>query len=360
MLQDAHILRLGSCCKQGRVLRSKCYITCIIGSVIGQSTGTNVAIITPRHSPPQATVHRMQDRLPVVVAGGFGIDTNVYARGERVGAEVTFADVVDAPGQAGCYSARAFAALGVVTRAIAALGADPAAAPIRADLVARGVSLTELRDPLGTHRSVNVVASDGTRRNYFDARGAALVAVDTGACRGALRGARILHCHLDDWCRHLLPLARDEGLIVSCDLQDATHVDDSYRADFVAAADVLFISAANLADPRAVALDLAGRRTGRIAIVGAGADGCLVATGRSVIAAPPALLPDPVIDTNGAGDTLAATFLACHLLEGLTIEAAVFRAQLAARWICTQRGDAKEPLPRSALEALALRAEQAV
>jgi sugar/nucleoside kinase (ribokinase family) len=297
----------------------------------------------------------MQDHAAVVVAGGFGIDTNVYARGERVGAEVTFAHVVDAPGQAGCYSARAFAALGLATRAIAALGEDAAAGSIRDDLATRGVALTELRDPLGTHRSVNIVAADGTRRNYFDARGAALVAFDAVACRQALRGARLLHCHLDDWCRQLLPLAHRESLLVSCDLQDATHADDDYRADFVAAADILFVSAANLADPAAVANELAGRRAGRTVVVGAGAQGCLVATAGRVTAYAAARLPTPVIDTNGAGDTLAATFLACHVLEGLTIEDAVRRAQLAARWTCAPRGDEKTPLPRAALEALATR-----
>jgi sugar/nucleoside kinase (ribokinase family) len=193
---------------------------------------------------------------------------------------------------------------------------------------------------------------DGSRRNWFDARASDEVSVDPVACRDALRGARLLHCHLDDWCRQLLPMARDEGLIISCDLQDALEVDDPYRADFVAAADVIFISAVNLADPPAVAHELAGRRTGRIVVVGAGAAGCLVAAGGRVAAHPAAQLPAPVIDTNGAGDTLAATFLASHVLQGLDIDAALWRAQLAARAICAQRGDQKSPLSRPLLEAL--------
>jgi len=287
------------------------------------------------------------------VAGGFGIDTNVYALGERVGAEVTFAHVVDAPGQAGCYSARAFAALGLPTRAIAALGDDRHGAWVRAELSQLGIAVTELRDPLGTHRSVNLVGVDGTRRNYFDARGSATVAVDLEACRATLRGATLLHCHLDDWCRQLLPIARDEGLRISCDLQDAVDADDAYRADFVAAADVLFISAANLADPARVALDLAARRPGRMVVVGAGAEGCLAAVERRVETFSAIDLPRPVVDTNGAGDTLAATFLASYLVDDLGLARSVRRAQLAARWICSQRGDEKAPLPRARLEALA-------
>ena len=215
-----------------------------------------------------------------------------------------------------------------------------------------GVAVTELRDPLGTHRSVNLVGIDGTRRNYFDARGSGRVAVDLEACRATLRGAALLHCHLDDWCRQLLPVARDEGLPISCDLQDAIDADDAYRADFVAAADVLFISAANLSDPARVAQDLAARRPGRVVVVGAGDKGCLVALEGHVETFPAIDLPRPVVDTNGAGDTLAATFLASYLVDELGLARSVRRAQLAARWICSQRGDEKAPLPRARLEAL--------
>ncbi len=296
----------------------------------------------------------MADRRPVVVAGGFGIDSYVYALGERVGAEVTFADVVDAPGQAGGYSARAFAALGFKTHAIAALGDDAHGAWVREELAAFDIALTELRDGLGTHRSVNLMASDGTRRNYFDARGAGRVRVDPETVRSTMAGARLLHCHLDDWCRELLPIAQESGVPISCDLQDAPGPDDPYRADFVAAADILFLSAVNLDDPERAALDLASRRPHRVVVVGSGARGCLLASDGSVRRYPAVELPGrPIVDTNGAGDTLAATFLAGRLLDGLDVAQALWRAQVAARWICARRGDDKVPLSREHLDALA-------
>jgi acarbose 7IV-phosphotransferase len=295
----------------------------------------------------------MRDHRPVVVAGGFGIDTNVYPLGEQVGVEMTFARVVDAPGQAGCYSARAFAALGLKTRAIAALGDDHHGAWVRAELAAYDIALTELRDPLGTHRSVNLMDSDGTRRNYFDARGAAIVSIDPEACRRTLVDASLLHCHLDDWCRDLLPIAQEAGLLVSCDLQDAPAADEPYRADFVRAADVLFLSAVNLDRPEQTAVDLASRHPGRVVVVGAGAHGCLLASGGHVRRYPALEMPGrPIVDTNGAGDTLAATFLAGHLLEGLDPGQALRRAQVAARSICSRRGDDKVPLSRQQLEEL--------
>lgn len=290
----------------------------------------------------------------LVVAGGFGIDTNVYPLGERVGAETTFARTTDGLGQAGCYSALAAAALGVPTRALAALGDDRLGAWVRDELEARDVEVVTLHDPIGTHRSVNLVGSDGSRRNYFDPRGAGQVVMDTAACVRALRGAAVLHSHLDDWCRQMLPPARAEGLVISCDLQDVVDLDDPYRADWVATADVIFMSGANLADPAAAAAELARRRDGRVVVVGEGANGCLVATSDLVRHHPPVALPEPVVDTNGAGDNLAVGFLVAALLDGLEFDRAVQRAQLAARWICAQPGDAKAPLTRPELDRLEL------
>lgn len=294
----------------------------------------------------------MRDERSLVVAGGFGIDTNVYAVGAARGAETRFARTTDGLGQAGCYSALAAAALGVPVRAIAALGADRLGAWVREELEARGVRVTELRDPLGTHRSVNLVDEDGSRRNYFDPRGVSETIVDDAACRRALEGAAVLHCHLDDWCRELLPLARELGVRVSVDLQDLDDIDDAYRAEFVAAADVLFMSGANLAHPGAAAAELAARHGGRIVVVGDGPRGCLVAVDGRVDRYPAVTLPERVVDTNGAGDNLAVGVLVAHLLDGLPLARSVQRAQLGARWICSQRGDAKSPLTRERLAAL--------
>jgi sugar/nucleoside kinase (ribokinase family) len=139
---------------------------------------------------------------------------------------------------------------------------------------------------------------------------------------------------------------------VSVDLQDLDDIDDAYRAEFVAAADVLFMSGANLAHPESAAAELAARRGGRIAVVGDGPRGCLVAARGRVDRYPAVTLPRPIVDTNGAGDNLAVGLLVAHLLDGLPLARSVQRAQLGARWICSQRGDAKSPLTRGRLAAL--------
>ena len=295
----------------------------------------------------------MQSRGAFVVVGAFGIDTNVYIVGDRRGSETTFAHTTDGLGQAGCYSALAAAALGVPTCAIAALGRDRLGAWVREDLEAAGVTVTELNDPQGTHRSVNLVAEDGARLNFLDPRGVSDTVVVVEACRAALAGAAVVHVHLDDWSRQLLPLAAASGAVVSCDLQDMTELDDPYRADYVAAADVLFVSAANLADPASAARELAARRDGRVVVVGAGAGGCLVGHAGELERFPAVELRGyPVVDTNGAGDNLAVGFLVARYLDGEPVAQAALRAQLGARWICSQPGDEKHPVTRQRLAQL--------
>ena len=45
----------------------------------------------------------------------------------------------------------------------------------------------------------------------------------------------------------------------------------------------------------------------------------------------------PVIDTNGAGDSLAVGFLSSFVLDKYSLRTPIRRGQIAARYACTQR-----------------------
>ena len=51
----------------------------------------------------------------------------------------------------------------------------------------------------------------------------------------------------------------------------------------------------------------------------------------------PATMELPVIDTNGAGDSLAVGFLSSYVLEGYSLDDSIRRGQIAARYTCTQK-----------------------
>ena len=292
----------------------------------------------------------------VVVVGAAGVDTLVYLPvGEPDWArDSTMVDTVDTVGQAGAFSARGVARLGWRTGFIGAFGDDWAAAMVRSAFAVDGVTIAaEVLDPAGTARSVNLMTADGRRRAFYDGRGHDQVAApDPGS---AFTGTRLVVFHLSDWCRRLLPAARAAGCVIAVDLQDLDRVDDPYRRDFIAAADVVFFSGAHIVDPASCARDLLARGPS-VAVAGLGAAGAMVAWRASdgefaqPIAVPAPELDLPIIDSNGAGDALAVgtlhelvllappagSYTPEHMAAAMT--SAVLSGQCAARWTCMRSG----------------------
>lgn len=292
----------------------------------------------------------------VVVLGNVGVDTNVYLppAGLPGSTESTFTENLDCVGQAGGYASLGYARLGRRTAFIGHVGDDAAGRQVREVLGAAGVDLRGLGvDPAGTARSVNLMAPDGSRRNCYDGKGHQRLRPDPALCRGLLAGARLAHVNLAYWTRELLPLARELGLILACDLQDVVDPADPYRAPYLREADILCFSAANHPDPDPLVRAFLALRPGRIVLAGLGARGCLLGTAEGIRRFPPESGDRPVVDTNGAGDSLAVGFLVSHVLEGRPLEASVRRGQLAARHACTLRGTSEGLVTLAQLDALA-------
>jgi acarbose 7IV-phosphotransferase len=66
-----------------------------------------------------------------------------------------------------------------------------------------------------------------------------------------------------------------------------------------------------------------------------GARGAALGTADGVRYYPAVAGDAPVVDTNGAGDSLAAGFLTSDLLDGYSLADAMLRGQLLARHTCT-------------------------
>jgi sugar/nucleoside kinase (ribokinase family) len=288
----------------------------------------------------------------VVVVGNAGIDTNVYVGGPlELGHETDYTENLDGVGQSGGYSARGFARLGYRTAFLGYVGDDPMGRFLVDELSGDGVDMDHvLIDPAGTNRSVNLISPVGGRHSFFDGKSHMTVVPDVAAWRSVLADVRLVHFSIPNWARQLLPLARDAGAVVSVDLQDVADIDDPYRHDFVQAADVLFMSSSQLPDPRR-ALD-ALHRPGRIGVCGMGAQGCAVRSDEGYREYRSVCLPEPVVDTNGAGDSLAVGMLSSLVLDRSSLDEAIHRGQFAALWCCTQRGS-RRLITRDQLDSLA-------
>ncbi len=293
----------------------------------------------------------------VVVIGNAGIDTNVYFHSADVdfGREANFTENLDYVGQAGGYASRGYAQLGKRTAFIGYVGDDAAGRFIREEFAHDGVDTTGLFiDPAGTSRSINFMYRDGRRKNFYDGKSHMTLQPDRTICRRLLSEARLAHFNIPNWARQLLPMAKELGLTIACDIQDVVTFHDHYREDFIEYADILFFSAVNQADPAPLIEELLAWKPNLIVVSGLGARGCALGTREGAQARlryfEPVEMSPSVIDTNGAGDGLAVGFLTSYVLDGYSLDDSIRRGQIAARYTCTLKASSSNLITREMLE----------
>jgi sugar/nucleoside kinase (ribokinase family) len=294
-------------------------------------------------------------RFDVAVVGNTGIDTSIYLPGADIdfNVEANFTQNLDTIGQAGGYACRGYARLGKKTTYIGAIGADYHGDTIRREFTKECIDTTGLFiDPQGTARSINFMYQDGRRKNFYDGKSHMTLQPDLETCRQVLAQARLAHFNLPNWARDLLPIAKELGLAIACDIQDVLHADDPYRQDFIQYADYLFFSAVNQDNPQAMIEAFIRRNPGLTVISGMGARGCALGTPHVVQFFDPLPMSEPVVDTNGAGDSLAVGFLSSYVLDGYSLAESVLRGQIAARHTCTLRGTSEGLINSERMESL--------
>ncbi len=288
----------------------------------------------------------------LVVVGNVGIDTNIFLYTEDIdfSVEANFSQNFDYIGQAGGYASRGYAAMGIRTAFIGHVGDDFEGQYIRSVLAHDDIDTSGLFiDPTGTSRSVNLMYRDGRRKNFYDGRGHMGLHAPQDVSRRILEGARLAHFNIPNWARELLPVARECGAKIAVDLQDVRDLNDPYRRDFIDFADYLFFSAANHSDPRGMIAELLARNSKQIVVSGMGSEGCMLGSSAGIHHFPALKMDLPVIDTNGAGDSLAVGFLTSYVMDRCSLEEAIFRGQIAARHCCAQKASTDHLMDRQKL-----------
>ena len=288
----------------------------------------------------------------VAVIGAIGIDTNVYLYTDEVdfSVEANFSQNLDYICQAGGYSCRGSKKLGYNVAFVGYVGDDYSGRYIRESLEKDGIDTYFGIDPEGTKRSVNIMYGDGRRKNFYDGKGSMRLRPDLLAIGEYLAGTGLVHINLVNWTRYLLPLFKEDNTVVSVDIQDVVSADDPYRQDYIKAADVLFFSAVNFPDPAPLIERFMEIRSDRIVICGMGKRGCALGTEKGISYYRAVELEEPVIDTNGAGDSLAVGFLSSHFLQGHSLEESILRGQIAARYCCSRKATSSDLITRELLD----------
>ncbi|MGP4047063.1 adenosine kinase [Streptomyces sp. 2A115] len=278
----------------------------------------------------------MSVETDVLVLGGAGVDTIVYVPE----LPLPFADSHMVPaietraGQTGDFVALGVHALGLRTHHLDMVGEDHAGDLVRALHRDRGVALTEIPQPAGTKRAVNLVGPDGRRLSLYDstrAREADRLPPET--VRALAATSRHAHVAITHPCAHALPVLREAGVTISTDLHDWDGT-QAYHEAFAYEADVVFLSTAELANPEKTMRQIADRGRAQVVVATAGAEGAYQLLNGVLSHIPAAAPPAPVVDSNGAGDAFAAGYLFGRLTGEPPERCGLFGA-IAGAYACT-------------------------
>jgi sugar/nucleoside kinase (ribokinase family) len=303
----------------------------------------------------------MSRDIDVLVLGGAGVDTIVHVPE----LPLPYADsymirpgIETRAGQTGDFVALGLHALGLRTHHLDMLGDDPEGDLVRALHRDRGIALTEVPQPAGTKRAVNLVGPDGRRLSlYDDSRSHEDDRLPEKTVRDLAEASRHAHVSITHPCAFALQALRDTGVTLSTDLHDWDG-ENPYHEPFAYAADVVFVSATALADPERTMRRIVERGRAEVVVATAGAEGAyLLADGEMthVPAVPPRT---PVVDSNGAGDSFAAGFLFGRL-AGEPIHRCALYGAVAGAYACTVPATRADAIGRDELLSRVDELEQA-
>ncbi|MFC1887688.1 carbohydrate kinase family protein [Candidatus Cloacimonadota bacterium] len=293
----------------------------------------------------------------VVVLGGAGIDTNIYLYTDEIDfdVEANFSENIDYIGQAGGYAARSYNKLGYKTAYIGFVGNDLQGEFIRTQFREDGIDISGLMiDPAGTKRSINFMYKDGKRKNFYDGKGSMILQPELALSNKILGKTKLAHVNIINWTRYLLPLLKRNGVIIASDIQDVVDIEDEYRYDYILNSDFVFFSAVNFPDPKPVIEGFLKINVDLKLICGRGSEGCVYADKDRILDFEAVELDKPVIDSNGAGDSLAAGFLSSYVMDGFNLEDSITRGQIAARYCCSLKASTEDLINKQLLNNIFL------
>lgn len=207
---------------------------------------------------------------------------------------------------------KALATLGSEVELLGLIGADPAGELVRQTLQNTGIQ-TEYLLPVLSQTAQSIILYDPTGRRmiFTDLKDVQKQTYPANTAERLLTGCDIaVLCNIN-YSRPLLKIARRLGKKIATDVHTISSLDDEYNRDFMAAADILFMSDELLPEPPKDWVRRVGAEfNNEVVVIGLGGRGALLYqhADRSVRFIE-AVQPRKVVNTIGAGDSLFSAFL---------------------------------------------------
>ena len=211
----------------------------------------------------------------------------------------------------GYVVAKALTTLDDPVRFLSIIGND-----LAGDLVRKALARDNIDDELivvemaQTPLSVTIYNREGKRQIHTDLKDIQEKIYPSELFDSALTEcSSVVLCNIN-YNRPFLQRAKQAGKTITTDVHTISDLDDEYNRDFMAAADILFMSDERLSDtPEAWVRRLQNRYGPEIIVIGLGGEGALLAVrGDNFLERFPAVQVCPIINTLGAGDALFSAF----------------------------------------------------
>jgi ribokinase len=252
---------------------------------------------------------------PILVSGLINVEVTVQVEGFPIAytpVRYQFFGVNSAVSGVGYNVAKALTTLGDAVRFVSITGQDLAGGQVLAALDGAGISRDFVAAGVRqTPQSVILYGQDGRRQINVDLKDLQEQVYPPERFAAALAGCDLAILGNINFSRPFLAAARAAGTRIATDVHAIADLDDDYNRDFMAHADILFMSHERLpVAPEEWAAAVLARYGPAVVVVGLGAAGALLAVRGDGFQGRFAAVPTrPVANTIGAGDALFSAFV---------------------------------------------------
>lgn len=292
----------------------------------------------------------------IAVAGLYNVETNVGIDGFPLSYYPVcypFHRISQAHAGVGFNVSLALKRLGNEVRYATLVGNDEAGRAMRAAMDGEDLRQDFVIDRLSaTPQSVILVDPEGRRQIHCDLKDIQDTDYPPECWTPFLRDADVVVACNINFTRAVLSEAKQLGTLIATDVHVLHDFDDAYNRDYLAAADILFLSHERLpCSPEEAIRELRRRYAPSVIVIGLGAGGALLSEPGHAPVVQAARPLRPVVNTIGAGDALFSAFLDQYMRLG-SAGAALARAQVYAGWKIGENGASRGLLDQAGLLAL--------
>lgn len=254
----------------------------------------------------------------ILVSGLINLETTLRVDGfpiEYMPVRYPFYGVNSSVSGVGFNVAQALTKLGDTVRFLSMIGKDPAGSVVKTVMVSANIPAGDVLEILErTPQSVIFYDLTGRRQINVDLKDIQDQIYPFERFQEAMQECSLVALCNINFSRPFLVPASQSGKLVATDVHAIAELDDSYNRDFMAAADILFMSDERLpCTPEEWVYRVWARYPAEIVVVGLGTQGALMGVRKErALERMPAIYTRPVVNTIGAGDALFSAFIHCY------------------------------------------------